>query len=276
MAFDSNGNALLFGGFVADPGLDSGSFTYGFKATVARILGPAGGTVGTKSASSKHPLATSVTVGQTDAGGRLLIAQLTRSTHKAPAGYAFLPAQDVIAAPRGSPDSPLTLEFTLHSSLVAGDPVDPVTLFRTEFPGHPTQVGPCTGESPPTPDPCISDQSVDVNGAVHFTVLTSSASHWNFALPGVTRSLSIGYHHHRLFKGKLSSPESACVTGQKVTVFRKKGGADQKIGTDTASSTGVWKVGERDAKGSYYATVGQHQESGLGICEAAKSKTLRP
>ena len=201
MAFDSNGNALLFGGFVADPGIDSGSFTYGFKPTVARVLGPAGGTVATKPASSKHPLATSVTVGQTDAGGRLLIAQLTRSTHKAPAGYAFLPAQDVIAAPRGSPDSPLTLEFTLHSSLVAGDPVDPVTLFRTEFPGHPTQVEPCTGESPPTPDPCVSDQSVleDVFGIAHRRLLVGG----RFPGGGVVHAFA----QHKVTRGPLAGIE---------------------------------------------------------------------
>jgi hypothetical protein len=276
MAFDSNGNALLFGGFVADPGIDSGSFSYGFKPTVVRMLGPAGGTVATKPASTKHQLATSVAVGSTDAGGRVSIAQLDRSTHKAPAGYAFLPVQDVIAAPRGSPASPLTLAFTLHSSLVAGDPVDPVTLFRTEFGEKPKPVAPCTSESPPTPDPCVSDQTVSGDGSVHFTVLTSEASDWNFALPGVPRSLSIGYHHKRLFKGKLSSPEHACAAGQKVTVYRKRSGPDKKIGTDTTSSTGAYKVGERDAKGTYYASVSQHEESGLGICEAAKSKTVRP
>jgi hypothetical protein len=109
---------------------------------------------------------------------------------------------------------------------------------------------------------------------VGFTVLSSSASTWNFALPGVPRSLSIGYHHHRIFKGRLSSSKHACVAGQKVTVFRKKRGHDPKVGTDKSSSTGVYKVRERDAKGAYYASVSQVEKPSLGICEAAKSKLL--
>jgi hypothetical protein len=274
MAFDSNGSALLFGGYISDPGIDSGSFSYGAKPTVVRVLGKAGGTVATKPANTTHPLSTSVTVGSTDVGGQASIAQLARSTHKAPAGYAFLPAQDVIAAPRGTPVSPLTLRFTLHSSLVAGDPGDPVTLFRTEFGHKPQQVANCTSESPPTPDPCISDQSTLGDGSVHFTVLSSSASTWNFALPGVKRSLSIAYRHKRLFKGKLSSSEHACMAGQKVTVYRKHSGPDRKVGADVTSSTGVYKVREHDAKGTYYASVPQHEEPSLGICEAAKSKVL--
>jgi hypothetical protein len=275
LAFDANGNGLLFGGYVRDPGPDSGSFAYGAKPVVVRLLGRSGGTVATKNANARHPLATSVTVGETEVGGMVSIAQLARSTHKAPAGYAFLPTQAVIAAPQGSLDSPLTLQFTLDASLIAGDPGATVYLFRTEFGHTPKQVPPCTSESPPSPNPCISSQTITPAGAVRFTVLTSSASHWNFALPGVNRSLSIAYRHHRVFKGRLSSSKHACVAGQKVTVFRKRPGPDRKIGADKTSSTGVYRVRDANAKGKYYASVSQHEEPSLGICEAAKSKVLR-
>jgi hypothetical protein len=275
MAFDSNGDALIFGGYAYDPGPDGASWAHTLKPSILRMVGKDGGTVETTNTLSPlHPLKTTVTVEPTQTGGVVSIAQ-TPPTKKAPAGFAFLRAQDTIKAPRGSPDSPLTLAFTLDPSLVAGDPEDSVTVFRTER-GDPVEVEPCTAENPPTPDPCVASETTTPGDPVQITVLTTSASTWNFALPGVSRSLTIGYHHHRIFKGKLSSPEPACVAGQKVTVFRNRSGPDQKVGADVTSSTGVYKVRDANPKhGKYYASVPQHEEPSLGICEAAKSKLLR-
>lgn len=276
MAFDSNGSALLFGGYVQDPGVDSGSFSFGVKPAVVRVLGKAGGTVATKAASTLHPLASSVTVGPTDAGGMVSIALLARATGKAPSGYAFLPTQAVIKAPPGRPKAPLGLSFTLDPSLISGDPGGTVSVFRTEFGHRPQLVAACTSEAPPSPDPCVSAASTTGNGGRSFTILTSSASTWNFALPGVTRSLTIAYHRAILaFTGTLKSSRHACVARQKVTVRRRRPGPDQVVGTGTTSSTGAYKVHDADPRGEFYASVPQREISPVGICEAARSTVVK-
>jgi hypothetical protein len=178
LAFDANGNGVLFGGYNCDPGPDSGSFAFGPKPDVVRLVGAAGGTVVTKNTlSAAHPIKTSVSVGQTAAGGMVSIAQI-RPTKKAPHGYAFLNAEDFIAAPRGHPNAPLTLRFTLDSSLISGAKV---AVFRTQR-ARPKEVGACTSVAPISPDPCVSDESTTPSGALKVTVLTSSAGTWNFAL----------------------------------------------------------------------------------------------
>jgi hypothetical protein len=276
MAFDSNGSALLFGGYVQDPGVDSGSFSFGVRPAVVRVLGKVGGKVATRAASTLHPLASSVTVGQTDAGGMVSIALLARATRKAPSGYAFLPTQAVIKAPPGSPSAPLGLSFTLDPSLIAGDPGGTVSVFRTEFGHTPQLVAACTSTSPPTPDPCVSAASTTGNGGRSFTILTSSASTWNFPLPGVTRSLTIAYHRAILaFTGTLKSSRHACVARQKVTVRRRRPGPDQVVGTGTTSSTGAYKVHDADPRGEFYATIPQREISPVGICEAARSTFVK-
>jgi hypothetical protein len=271
MAFDSNGNLVLFGG---TDGPDAVSSVYAPKPDVVRVVGKRGGTVATTNAlSASNPISTSVKVGHTKAGGMVSIAQTTK-TAKAPAGYTFLNAQVAVAAPRGSAGSPLRLTFTLDSSLVAGAPG--IDVFRSER-SKPVEVGPCARVSPPNPNPCVSSETTTPTGAVRITVLTSSASTWNFATLGFSRSLTIAYKHKKgIFTGKLSSFESACVAGEKVTVFRKKSGPDRKIGADKASSTGVYKLRDPNPKGKYYTSVPQHEEPLVGICEAAESKTLRP
>jgi hypothetical protein len=191
MTFDSNGNALLFGGAACDPGPDSASFVYGPKPTVVRIVGEHGGTVATSNAlSSSHPLATSVRVGRTKAGGMVSITQ-TRSTETAPPGLMFLNAQAMIAAPRASPASPLKLVFRLAPSLVVVDPGARVHVFRREgLKRNPVEVARCTTEGVLSPNPCVSSEATAPGETVKITVLTSSASTWNFAFPGKSLTVS--------------------------------------------------------------------------------------
>ncbi|HXJ64408.1 MAG TPA: hypothetical protein VNN79_11690, partial [Actinomycetota bacterium] len=191
MAFDSNGNALLYGGFDGDPGRDNSSYSFGAKPAVVRLVGIHGGAVATRPASTKHPLSTSLRVGETPTGGMVSITQLPHSTLEAPAGYAFLPAQDVIAAPKGSSGSPLTLRFTLDPSLIPRDPEDTVSLFRTEFGRTPKLVTACTAAVPPKPDPCVSSETVS-GGALKITVSTTSAATWNFAVRRPDAKIKLG------------------------------------------------------------------------------------
>jgi hypothetical protein len=185
MAFDANDNALVFGGFDVDPGQDSSSWTYGPKPAAIAVVGRSGGTVAAKnSLTSTNPLKTSVMVGSTANGGLVSIAQ-TRSAKTAPFGFAFPNAQATIAAPRASPDSPLTLKFRLDPSLVSGAPGATVHVFRSEGAREkPIEVAQCSSVGPTSPDPCVSSETTTPGNPVQITVLTSLASTWNFAFPG--------------------------------------------------------------------------------------------
>jgi hypothetical protein len=190
MSFDSNGSALLFGGYVEDPGVDSGSFTFGVKPAIVRVLGLAGGTVtAPNTVSSTNPLKTSVVVGSTATGGLVSIAQPSPN-ETPPAGVRFLRAQASVKAPKGSLVSPLTLGFTLDDSLVA-DPNRTVRVYRAQGTNRPVQVPACAGPGVLSPNPCVSSETPTGGGGVHITVLTSSASGgWNFGVAGTSLSVA--------------------------------------------------------------------------------------
>jgi hypothetical protein len=275
LAFDSNANGLLFGAFDADPGPDGNSWHYGVKPVVSTTVDASGGTVSTPGPlDSAHPLRTTLAVGATPVGGKVSIAQ-TGATHRAPKGFGFLSAQAWIVIPRAGPGSAHTLDFRLHPSLIAGDPGATLYVFRTGS-SKPKEVGACISTPPPDPDPCVSDQHIAPDGAIHITVSTTSGPIWNFALPLVSRSVGITYKHrsHR-FTGKVSSSKHACVAAQKVIVFRKRRGPDRKIGSDVTSSTGVYFVHFVTSKGRYYAQVPRQMRSGVGFCGAATSSAIR-
>jgi hypothetical protein len=191
MAFDSTGNALVFGGYDVDPGPDGSSLSYGMKPNVAVVLGKHGGTVATKnSLGPRHPVATSARIGLTRAGGTVSILQ-TRSTKTAPPGFMFLKPQVVVAAPPARSTSPSRLVFELAHSVVGIDPGAKVRAFRTEsFKSRPAEVPHCSEPSPPSPDPCVSSESTTPSGGVRIALSTTHASTWNFAFPGVSLTVS--------------------------------------------------------------------------------------
>jgi hypothetical protein len=275
LVFDSNANGLLFGAFDADPGPDGSTWHYGVKPVVSTTVDATGGAVSTPGPlDSVHPLRTTLAVGATPAGGKVSIAQ-TGATHRAPKGFGFLNAQAWIVMPRASLGSAHTLDFRLHPSLIAGDPGATLYVFRTGS-SKPKEVGACISTPPPDPDPCVSDQHIAPDGAVHITVSTTSGPIWNFALPLVSRSVGITYKRRRHgFTGKVSSSKHACVAAQKVTVFRKRRGPDRKIGSDVTSSTGVYFVHFETSKGRYYAQVPRQMRSGVGFCGPATSSAIR-
>ena len=74
------------------------------------------------------------------------------------------------------------------------------------------------------------------------------------------------------FSGSVKSPKSACMRQRKVSVYRKRSGSDQKIGADSSSASGRWrvKVGGRARRGDYYAKTKRAMLSS-GTCQAARS-----
>ena len=74
------------------------------------------------------------------------------------------------------------------------------------------------------------------------------------------------------FSGRVKSPKSACIRQRKVSVYRKRSGSDQKIGADSSSASGRWrvKVGGNARRGDYYAKTKRATLSS-GTCQAARS-----
>jgi hypothetical protein len=73
----------------------------------------------------------------------------------------------------------------------------------------------------------------------------------------------------KLFKGAVSSDESACVSAAKVTI-KKKGGS--KLGTATANDAGAYKLKKQAGKGTYIASVKARAVDGVE-CSASKATT---
>jgi hypothetical protein len=78
--------------------------------------------------------------------------------------------------------------------------------------------------------------------------------------------------------GKLHSRIAGCVNDRTVNLFFKRPGPDGKLGSDTSSSGGAWKVkvgsGGVAMPGHYYATVSRVTLSSDTACKAGKSKVL--
>jgi len=160
--------------------------------TATETVPPAGGTATTgSSATPADPIATSVTLPPTTAGGTLTIAE-TAVGETPPAGYAFLGQQIDItsSSTETSASNPLTIVFTIDASLLlaatgmAAPPPDSVDVTRAES-GTPVIVPACTTTGPPiAPNPCVSDRQY-VGDDLRITILTGSASHWNTAVKPV-------------------------------------------------------------------------------------------
>ena len=82
----------------------------------------------------------------------------------------------------------------------------------------------------------------------------------------------------KAFRGRVDSPRNSCRKNREVTVFKKKPGADKKIGSVRSIGGGYWKLRENPKNGKqYYAKVKQrkkkkHQHSHR--CQAATSGTV--
>jgi hypothetical protein len=156
--------------------LASNDVTVAWTGTVSAATG---GTVSTGSAAtSSDPLVTSVTVPPGTAGGTVSISEQPITT-AAPSGFSLLDQQVVITAPDATPGNPLVLVFRIDSTILGGANKDNLQIFKN---GGPDPVLNCLGSTIANPDdPCVSNRAV-LDGGVEITVLTSTASIWNFGV----------------------------------------------------------------------------------------------
>jgi len=100
-------------------------------------------------------------------------------TETPPLGYHFLGQQVSITAPPASANDPLVIVLRIDSSRVpAGQDESTIQIFRDGV-----EVPACTGAPGiASPDPCVSNRALLPDGDVEITVLTSTASAWNFGV----------------------------------------------------------------------------------------------
>ena len=141
----------------------------------------AGGTVTTDTedggdgATPSDPIETSVT---SPNEGFVTIAE-SPITVTSPEGWDFLTQQINISAPDATPADPLQLVFTIDASRIPeGEDETTVHLFKAGV-----LVEECIpSDGSADPDPCISQRSQLADDDVQLTVLTSTASPWNFGI----------------------------------------------------------------------------------------------
>jgi hypothetical protein len=125
--------------------------------------------------SAGDPVGVSVT---TPNAGAVSISSLA-PTRAPPTGFALLGRQVQISAPAASVTAPLRLVFTVDQSLLPpGDTQAMVSVFRDGV-----RIVDCVDASgSANPDPCVASRDTTAGGALRFTVLSSHASTWNFAV----------------------------------------------------------------------------------------------
>jgi hypothetical protein len=85
------------------------------------------------------------------------------------------------------------------------------------------------------------------------------------------------------FSGRVTSPNSACKDGRRVTLYRRlSGGGHQKLGGFTTGASGKWHVTVSGFAGvtlsRFYAKVKRRSEGAAGttfVCRSARSLTIR-
>jgi hypothetical protein len=102
--------------------------------------------------------------------------------------------------------------------------------------------------------------------AAEATKVVNIASHISIKGKGLT------------FSGKVTSPNTACVSGRTVTLWRTNG---NKLGTTTTGAAGKWKITASGSAGislgHFFAKVKKRSEGTAGtifVCKAATSNTI--
>lgn len=90
------------------------------------------------------------------------------------------------------------------------------------------------------------------------------------------RKLSLGYASRtKKFTGRLTSSWQPCTASQKVSIYRKVKGPDDKLGTVTTGSGGKFKLKKALKHGSAYAVATKSSKASTGVCLSAKSGLTR-
>jgi hypothetical protein len=88
-----------------------------------------------------------------------------------------------------------------------------------------------------------------------------------------SRAVTLSYSKSRdRFSGALTSGWSPCIANQKVQVWRKRSGADTKVGTATTGNGGGFKLSKELNRGRYYAVA--PQSFARGTCLRDQSPTV--
>jgi hypothetical protein len=125
------------------------------------------------------------------------------------------------------------------------------------------------------------------NRAIRVAAIASTASAFALATgltpADATRTVKIASHitikdKGLKFSGKVSAQNSACDSGRKVTLYRKK---SLKLGTTTTNSAGRWKLQPSGfagiTLGHFYAKISRRSEGTAGtiyVCKGATSRTI--
>ena len=151
------------------------------------------------------------------------------------------------------------------------DDVDGIANLQDNCPADPNP-GQQNTDGDSEGDACDSDDDNDtvVDGSDSCRTLAASTPS---GCPAAARSLTLSYSKSkRAFKGVLAAPESSCIGNDLVTVWKRVGGDDVKIGTDEVNGQGKYVLPKRGRPGKYYATV---NELAVPACGSATSPILR-
>lgn len=96
-----------------------------------------------------------------------------------------------------------------------------------------------------------------------------------FARAKITASGNVRY---KKFGGEIGSPASDCVSGRKVSLYRKRYGDKRKLGTDTTDAAGKWSIKVSSTNGKYLYKVKRKEiapvEAGEAlVCLGVKSRS---
>ena len=86
------------------------------------------------------------------------------------------------------------------------------------------------------------------------------------------RTVSISYSRGA-FRGSIDSVRPQCESAQRVTVFKVRAGADQRVGAATTNNQGAYALTSARQAGTYYAKVPRTTPS--GACLPKQSTDLR-
>jgi hypothetical protein len=158
---------------------DVGAFEwtqFRFKSVSATVS--AGGSVTTDTlgtgATSTDPVQTSVTAPN---GGTITIEQGPGA-----ADFGFIGQRvQIVALPDATPSNPFTIVFVIDASVIpSGESAATIVVTKNGV-----VVPPCTGlPGTASPDPCVASRQTIAGGDAQITVLSSTASTWDFATGG--------------------------------------------------------------------------------------------
>lgn len=150
-------------------------------STVSASL-PPGGTITTDPTSGGATPANPVQSSLTAPGG----STVTIDQGPGAADFGFLgQTVQITASPEATPANPFVITFTLDASVIpAGQSASTIEVDKNSV-----AIPPCGGAAgEASPDPCVSSRVALAGGDAQITVLTSTASTWQFA-PGTTTAV---------------------------------------------------------------------------------------